>query len=201
MDMPSHRLQTAVQLFDAANAQDPNTTRVDGEEQPAELVYARRLSEWVMRLRSEPSEPLLLAARCQHIQRWKIPRRDYPEGRAGYLKWRTDLKAFHARIAGEILAQAGYDRDVIEKVRALNLKSDFPRDPDSRVLEDALCLVFLEHQLSDLARRMDEDTLINALRKSWKKMTPAARDWAVTLPLGEMERALISQALENNSDE
>lgn len=197
--MPSHPLQTAVQQFDAANAQDPNLEVVDGKELPREWVYAQRLTDWVLKLHPHPSEPLLLAARCQHICRWKKPRADYPEGRAGYLKWRADLKAFHAEIAGEILAQAGYDQDTIASVQALNLKKNFPRDPDSRVLEDALCLVFLEHQLGDLARRMDEDKLVNALRKSWNKMTPAARDRAMQLPLGDKEKTLIDRALASGS--
>ena len=195
MEMPSHLLQTAIQLFDTANAQDPNVEVVDGEPCPRELVYAQRLTEWVIKLCPKPSEPLLLAARCQHICRWKIPRSNYPEGRAGYLKWRTDLKSFHAQMAGELLHRAGYDAQTTEQVQALNLKKHFPNDPDSRVLEDALCLVFLEHQLTELASRMSKEKMINALRKSWNKMTPLGREWAVRLSLGEREKELVWEAI------
>jgi len=38
-----------------------------------------------------------------------------------------------------------------------------------------LCLVFLEFQLTALAAKSDDDKMINALRKSWEKMTEAAR--------------------------
>jgi hypothetical protein len=89
----------------------------------------------------------------------------------------------------------GYGEEMIAKVRDLDLKKNFPADAESRVLEDALCLVFLEFQLAALARRTAEDKLINAVRKSWEKMTDAARERALALPLGLAERRLIEHAL------
>ncbi len=163
--------------------------------QPRELLYARRLAERVERLCPEASEALRLAARCQHLCRWTIPRDSYPMTRAGYLHWREDLKRFHAEKAGEILRQTGYAEELIARVQALNLKKDFPRDPESRILEDALCLVFLEFQFSELARKTSEDKLINAVQKTWKKMTPAAQALALQLPLSPQEKALIEHAL------
>ena len=118
-----------------------------GVSQPRELLYAQRLTGWVLRLCPDASEELRLAARCQHICRWEIPRNSYPMTRAGYLKWRADLKKFHAQKAGEILREAGYDETAIRRVQELNLKKNFPDDPETRVLEDALCLVFLQFQL------------------------------------------------------
>jgi hypothetical protein len=149
----------------------------------------------VLKLAPGASETLRLAARCQHICRWMIPRDSYPMTRPGYLRWRSDLKNFHARKAGEILGQAGCSDDVIKKVQDLNLKKNFPSDPESRVLEDALCLVFLEFQLAGLAAKTDDDKLFNAIQKSWKKMTPAARQQALTLPFGAKEKQLIDRAL------
>jgi hypothetical protein len=189
------RFEAALRRFDQENARDPNTELVDGAPQPRELVYARWLTEWVLRLCPEASEPLRLAARCQHLCRWQIPRSTYPMTRAGYLQWREALKKFHAQKAGEILRAVGYDEATIRRVEELNLKKHFPHDPETRVLEDALCLVFLERQLADLAARTPEDKLINALRKSWEKMTPAARAEALKLPLGPREKALLQKAL------
>src|SRR4029079_15484228 len=97
---------------------------------------------------------------------------DYPMTRAGYLQWRARLKEFHAQKAGEILSAAGYPAKVIERVQHLNLKKDFPNDAEGRVLEDALCLVFLKHQFAALADKTPDDKMVNALRKSWQKMTP-----------------------------
>ena len=184
-----------MRLLDEANAADPRQERVDGLARPLDLVYAERLSAWVLRLCPEASEALRLAARCQHLRRWEIPRASYPMNRAGYLKWRADLKQFHARESGRILQQAGYDETMVERVQSLNLKKGFPSDPECRVLEDALCLVFLEHQLGDLAAKTDDDRVVNALRKSWEKMTDGARQEALKLGLGERERALLERAL------
>jgi hypothetical protein len=189
------RFAAALRRFDETNAQDPNTLQVEGAGQPRELVYSRWLSEWVLRLQPDASEALRLAAHSQHICRWEIPRESYPLTRAGYLKWRADLKQFHARNAGEILREVGYPETVIARVQALNLKKNFPQDAEVRVLEDALCLVFLEHQFAELARKATDEKVINALRKSWEKMTPQARELAQGLTFGEKEKALLEKAL------
>jgi len=139
----SDRFERAIQKFDAANSKDPNVEMVEGKSWPRELLYAVRLSEWVSRIAPEASEHLRLAARAQHLCRWEIPRNSYPMDKAGYLRWRNDLKKFHARRAGEILAECGYAEPEREKVENLILKKNFPADPESRVIEDALCLVFL----------------------------------------------------------
>ncbi len=187
----SDKFQAAINRFDEENARDPN----QDAGRPRELLYAERLTDWVRRLQPNASEALLLAARCQHICRWQSPRDKYPMTRPGYLKWRADLKIFHARKSGEILRETGYGEDTIRRVQELNLKKNFPADPEVRVLEDALCLVFLQYQLAELAARSDEDKMINALRKSWDKMTEPARAEALKLDYGPREKRLIEQAL------
>ena len=191
------RFANALRCFDEANARDPNTELVGGAARPRELVYAERLTAWVLRLCPEASEPLRLAARCQHLCRWESPRSRYPMDRAGYLKWRSELKKFHAAKAGEILREVGYGEELIAQVQALNLKKNFPADADSRFIEDALCLVFLEFQFADLAAKTDDDKMVNALRKSWAKMTDAARAEALKLSFGAHENTLIQRALQN----
>lgn len=181
--------------FDEENARDPHSVPVEGTPQPRELAYARWLTDWVVRLSPQASEELRLAARCQHLCRWRVPRDSYPMTRPGYLQWREGLKKFHAQKAAEILREVGYPEDLISRVQALNLKKNFPQDPESRVLEDALCLVFLEHQLGDLAAKTDDQKVINALQKSWKKMTPAAHALALQLSFAPREKALLDQAL------
>ena len=191
----NERFEQALRRFDEANAQDPNTELLDGVAHPRELLYARRLTDWVLKLSPHASEPLQLAARCQHLCRWMIPRSSQPLDRAGYLRWRTELKQFHARKAGEILHQVGYPSEVVARVQELNLKKTFPADPESRVLEDALCLVFLQFQFAELAARTADEKMINALRKSWNKMTPAAHAEALRLTFGPREQALLQEAL------
>ncbi len=189
------KFEAAIRRFDAENSRDPNLEIAGGVSQPRELLYAQRLTGWVLRLCPDASEELRLAARSQHICRWEIPRNSYPMTRAGYLKWRADLKKFHAQKAGEILRESGYDETVIRRVQELNLKKNFPDDPESRALEDALCLVFLEFQFAALAAKSDDDKMVNALQKSWQKMTDTARAEALKLEFGSREKILLQRAL------
>lgn len=187
----NEKFQSALNRFDGENSRDPNSEN----GRPRELLNAERLTDWVLKLCPEASEPLRLAARCQHICRWESPRENYPMTRPGYLKWRADLKKFHAEKSGQILREVGYDEDTVRRVQDLNLKKNFPADAEVRVLEDALCLVFLEFQFAALAAKTDDEKMINALKKSWAKMTEPARAEALKLNYGEREKNLISQAL------
>ena len=189
------RFESALRRFDEENRHDPNTEIASGVPQPREWLYAQRLTKWVLQLDPGASEKLRLAARCQHLCRWEIPRQSYPLTRPGYLQWRANLKKFHAQKAGDILREVGYPDEVIRQVQDLNLKKNFPADPESRVLEDALCLVFLEFQLADLAAKTAEEKTVNALQKSWQKMTEAGRAAALKLHYGEQEKALLQRAL------
>lgn len=194
---PNNHFQSAIRRFDEENSRDPNTQLVNGAPHPRELTYAQWLTDWVLKLSPDASDELRLAARCQHLCRWMIPRDSYPMTRPGYLKWREDLKRFHAQRAGEILTEVGFPEQVVRRVQDLNLKKNFPNDAEGRVLEDALCLVFLEHQLADLAAKTDDDKMITALQKSWKKMTPAAHAEALKLNYSPHEKDLIERALKS----
>ena len=196
-DDPAFR--EAIRRFDDANSADPNTMVIEGKPVPHELFYAQRLTEWVERLSPSASPALLLAARCQHICRWMIPRSSYPMTRAGYLKWRTDLKQFHAKKSGEILAESGCSADLIARVQDLNLKKNFGQDLELQTLEDALCLVTLQYQLTDLIRKTDPDKMIGILQKTWKKMSSQASDEAIRLSYPEDQKTLLSQALSGDS--
>ncbi|HEV2393742.1 MAG TPA: DUF4202 domain-containing protein [Verrucomicrobiae bacterium] len=189
------RFEAALHRFDEENSRDPNIERAGGAGHPRELLYARRLSQWVLRLCPQASEALRLAARCQHLCRWTIPRETYPMTRRGYLQWREALKKFHALEAGKILKELGYPEELIERVQSLNLKRGFPRDAEGRVLEDALCLVFMEYQFGELAQKTSRDKMINALQKAWKKMTPAGQAQALALSYTPQEKDLLDEAL------
>jgi hypothetical protein len=190
------RFEQAIALIDAENAQDPNADFLDGKPVPRELLYSQRLTNWILRLNPNASEALRLAARSQHICRWKIPRSQYPATRPGYHGWKNDLKRFHADLTSSILESVGYEEEMIARVHSLNLKQGFPADPECRTLEDALCLMFLEFQFGELAQKATPEKIINALRKSWAKMTPQAREVALRLRYSDSEKALLHAALE-----
>lgn len=191
----SSRFSEAARLIDEENAKDPNRDVVDGKEEPREFLYSKRLTDWVRKLAPDASEQLLIAARGQHIARWSIPRNTYPMTRVGYLKWREDLKKFHAEKVSAILRKVGYPEDFINEVKNLILKKNFPKNPESRILEDALSLVFLEFQFSELAEKTESAKMIEILRKAWKKMTPEAQKIAQTIFYQPKEADLIKKAL------
>jgi hypothetical protein len=191
------RFDDAIRRFDEANAEDPVHERVDGEQLPKELVYGRRMTEWLNRFARDAPETVKLAARAQHIRRWEIPRDDYPEGRAGYLKWRTDLHKRHADIAADILRDVGYDDDTIGRVRTLLRKRGLKTDPDVQLMEDVICLVFLEHYFHEFAQKHDEEKLISIVQKTWKKMTEEAHDTALQLDYAPEDLAVIQKALQS----
>ena len=184
----------AIAAIDAANAADPTVIVIDGQERPKELAHAELVTEWVHRLDPEPSEPLLLAARAHHLRRWTIPRTSYPTGRAGYLKWRKTLHEQHAQDVAGILERVGYDDATVARVQDLVRKRGLGKDPEVQRLEDALCLVFIQTQLRDLAARLDAEKLPGIIEKTKKKMSDRAVELALGLDLTPDERALLERS-------
>ncbi len=193
--MMSDALAVVLSKIDELNSADPIKERVNGVEKPRELAYSQRLTDWVLRLDPEASLALRIAARGQHVQRWKIPRESYPMTRAGYLKWREALKTFHADTVAVIMAAAGFAPEMIQRVRRLISKKDLKTDADTQTLEDALCLLFLETQLDDLRAKTPDEKMLDVARKTWGKMSERAKALAVKLPLSEDNKAFLRRAL------
>ncbi len=169
----------AINLFDAANAEDPN----QDEGQPKELLYARRMTEMLGRFAPQAGEVAQLAVRAQHIRRWTVPRANYPLGKPGYFAWRTGLYRFHAETAGELMRQAGYDEATIAQVKTAVGKQDLKTNPDTQLVEDVSCLVFIEHYMLGFAGQQAEYTeqkWLGIIRKTWSKMSPAAQVFATS---------------------
>lgn len=178
------RFQKVIARIDAANSEDPNQESVDGNQYPKELLYAQRMSAMLERFTADASEALQLAVRCQHIQRWKIARGDYPMTRPGYHQWRTRLRDFHADLASALLKDVGYDDETIARVCSLVRKERLQQDAEVQTLEDVIVLVFLESYLEDFVRthpEYDEAKLIDILHKSLRKMSPRGREAALTI--------------------
>src|SRR5438105_15164090 len=127
--MDEGRFGRAIAAIDAANGDDPHDK---------ELRHSKLATKWVRRLRPDAGEALLLAARAHHIRRWAIPRASYPEGRAGYLRWRRDLQRAHADDVARILTAEGYDDATIARVQDIVRKRTLARHPEVPVLQDAL---------------------------------------------------------------
>lgn len=197
LDPGTDRFRRAIAAIDEINAEDPTREEAEGGETAAALVYGRRMSGWLLRLAPDASEALRLAARAQHIGRWKSPRASYPGGLEGYLRWRSDLARFHAETAAAILAEAGYESVLINRVGALLQKKRLKRDAEAQTLEDAACLVFLEHEFTTFSRKHEDDKVIDIVHKTLVKMSTQGRTEAaklvMALPLDQQE--LVQRAM------
>jgi hypothetical protein len=191
----SDPLARALAAIDAANAEDPSTLELDGRPVARELVYGQRMSAWLARLAPDASEPLQVAVRAQHLQRWKVARASYPEGRSGYKRWRSDLARMHADLASRIAADAGYDPATCARIGELIQKRGLRTDPETQTLEDVACLVFLEHYLGEFAAKHERAKVIDILRKTWPKMSERGHAAALGLALDDEQRALVADAL------
>lgn len=171
----NQRLEAVLGAIDAANAADP-TREQDGEETvPAALLYGRRMSAELTRIFPEAPEQLQIAARSQHIERWKIPRAEYPEGRDGYLAWRRALGAFHGQRAAGLMATAGYTEEDQAIVSAMLRKEGLKRNPNVQVLEDVICLVFLRWYFADFAAGRDAEQVFRIVARTARKMSAEGR--------------------------
>lgn len=186
----------ALKLIDEANNKDPNI-EVDeaGNDVSKELLYSQRMTEVLDSLFPNASDHLQIAARGQHIERWKSLRKDYPEGRAGYKKWRAELGLFHAKRTGECMAEAGYAEDDIDRVKYLVQKRGLKRDEETQSLEDIICIVFLKYYLNDFAKKHTEEKLIDIIQKTWNKMSEYGHESALKLNYDPSMLTLIQKAL------
>jgi hypothetical protein len=185
------RFREAVERIDDDHRRDPNGRA---------LEHALAVVAWVTTLRPQASEALRLAGRAQHIGRWRVPRETYPRNRTGYLRWRADLQLSHVAEAAGILAACGYPQPFIDRVGSIMRKERLQDDPETQALEDALCLVFIEHQLAGFQEQHGGAKVQRILRRTWVKMSPAGREAALGLSLAGPVRALLARSLAGSGD-
>ena len=183
----SGSLEKVIQLIDNANASDPNNG--------TEALYARRMLQTLQSFDENASEPLTLACYAQHVCRWKLSRKDYSDGLAGYLKWRADLAKLHADILRNAMYDSGYDEQSIKRASSIIQKKRLKKDPDAQTLEDISCLVFLSYYFDSFAKKHPDDKIIDIVRKTWAKMSDEAHDAALKLSMSSRLQVLVEKAL------
>jgi hypothetical protein len=193
--MKPTRFETAIALIDKKNAEDPNTYQVAGFEYAKELLYAQRMTRKLLQFNPNASKALQIAARAQHICRWKIARNEFPMDRVGYLKWRETLKKMHANTTAEILEQVGFDEQFQDRVKKIILKKLIKKNEEAQALEDVICLVFLDYYFDEFAAKHSDEKVVDILQKTWVKMSPKGHDAALQLPFSEKGLALVKQAI------
>jgi hypothetical protein len=187
--------QNASAGIDTENAQDPNSEIYQSKSYPKELLYSNRMYEKLMDFYPNASEAVQIAAKAQHICRWKMPRNSYPMDRVGYLKWREDLKKFHAKTTAEILEKAGYSQKFIDRVSFLIEKKLLKKDEETQLLEDVICLVFLEYYFDPFVHKHDREKMKNIILKTWNKMSEAGHQEALKINFSDTNLQLIKETL------
>jgi len=183
----SPRLQCALDAIDSANLADPNQEQVGDQWLPKEFAYSQHMTRWLFELEAEPSERMQIACRAQHIERWTMPRKDYPEGRKAYYQWRQACGRMHGRRAAEIMAECGYPPEECERVETILTKRQLRQDEDTQLLEDVACMVFLEKYFADFYEEKadyDRDKWLRIVRRTWGKMSPRGHEAALRLAEG-----------------
>ncbi|MGY8910955.1 MAG: DUF4202 domain-containing protein [Flavobacteriales bacterium] len=193
--MKPTRFETAIAIIDQKNAEDPNTYQVAGIEYSKELLYSQRMTRKLLQFEPNASKALQIAARAQHICRWKIQRNEYPMDRVGYLKWREELKKMHAKLTGEILEQVDFDEQFVDRVQKIILKKLIKKNEESQTLEDVICLVFLDYYFDEFAAKHTDEKIIDILKKTWVKMSDKGHEAALQLPFSDKSLALVKQAI------
>ena len=193
--MKPSKFESAIILIDQKNAEDFNTYSVHGIDFSKELLYSQRMSQKLLQFNPAASEALQIAARAQHICRWKIARNEYPMDRVGYLKWRETLKKMHADMTAEILEKVGYGSEFTERVSFLINKKLIKKDDGSQTIEDVICLVFMEFYFEEFAAKHPDDKVIDILQKTWKKMSDKGHEEALKLTYSDKNLKLIKKAL------
>lgn len=193
--MKPTRFETAIAIIDKKNAEDPNNYQVSGLAYPKELLYSQRMTRKLLQFDPNASKALQIAARAQHICRWKIGRKEFPMDRVGYLKWREELKKMHAELTGEILEQVGFDAQFVDRVQKIILKKLIKKNEESQTLEDVICLVFLDYYFDEFAAKHSDEKIIDILKKTWVKMSDKGHEAALKIPFSEKSLALVKQAI------
>ena len=193
--MKPTRFEIAIALIDKKNSEDTNTYQSNGLEFPKELLYSQRMSQKLLQFKPDASRALQIAARAQHICRWKIARNEYPMDRVGYLKWRETLKKMHAEITADILKEVGYEDEFIERVSFLINKKLIKKNEESQTIEDVICLVFLDYYFEEFAAKHEDEKVIDILQKTWVKMSEDGQAEALKLKFSDKSLALIKQAI------
>lgn len=193
--MKPTRFETSIALIDKKNSEDPNTYKAHDLDYPKELLYSQRMTRRLLQFKPNASKALQIAARAQHICRWKNPRNEYPMDRVGYLKWRENLKKTHAKITSEILEQVGYEEEFIHRVTHLIQKKQLKKNEETQILEDVICLVFLDFYLEEFAEKHLIEKVIDILKKTLVKMSEEGKKEALKINFSNKISSLVKQAI------
>jgi hypothetical protein len=188
-------LEAVFAAVDRANGEDPNRIDFDGGQWPLAELQGLRATHWLERLAPDAADAVWIAARAHHLRRWTVARLDFPEGRAGYHRWKRAVKEVHAEALAGVTEGLGLPEDVLARAQDLVRRKGLGTDPETQLIEDVACLVFLETQYEPLIDKIGREKVVDAVRKTVVKMSPAAISLAGDAIRTDLGRAVLSEAV------
>jgi hypothetical protein len=187
-----------VRQFQLIGKEDPQQIEYEGQLAPRQLAESACIGDYVNQLEQSPSMALRLSVHCQHLRRFAYPRSEFPGGREGYLLWRREAARRSFAEAANVMRAAGVDATTIEEVRAIMTKFDRQHRRDVQIMEDALCLAFYRLDAVGFGAKHETDEVMRILRRTWTKMSVAARQLALkesfSPPVPELLRSIADES-------
>ncbi|TLX78306.1 DUF4202 domain-containing protein [Labilibacter sediminis] len=191
------RYTQAIMLIDEAYQENNEIVSIGNNTYPKEYLYALRMVDELEKFCPDADEEVFLSARCQHLYRWEIPRNTYPLDRKGYHQWRSFLYTYQSNKTEKLLQKVDYPNEFIERVKIMIEKKDLKNNPKSQLLEDVVCLVFLNYDLADFIEKHAKDVqkLKRIIKSTWLKMSPKAHETALKIPFADDVKAFVLEAV------
>lgn len=191
----SYSIEYLIHQLSVAHLQDPNMVKWNEEVYPAEWLYIQRIVERLEAFEQYASDELIVAANCQHLFRWEVERKTFPEGRIGYYQWRNYLSEYQSMKAKEIILNAGFEAEFADQVKVIVKKENIHMNQEAQTLEDVVCLVFLEYYLNEFMFDKSEESMATIILKTWNKMSERAQQEALKLDYSDGALSVLKKTL------
>ena len=118
--------------------------------------------------------------------------------RKGYHQWRTYLYTYQAEKAAHLLREVGYSKESVSAISEMIEKKDLKTNADSQLIEDVVCLVFLQYYIEDFVEKhkSDMEKLKRIILRTWNKMSDKAHNEALKIPFKEDLKNTIVEAIQ-----
>ena len=125
----------------------------------------------LQKVQPNASLELQMAAQCQRISRWSIPRTTFSMDKKGYYQWRAAIMEHQLSVTSSVLKQAEINQQSIEiVVDTLKNKAD-KTNINASIIEDTACLTFIKWYLVPFAGQFDPEKAKVILQKTANKMS------------------------------
>jgi len=95
----------------------------------------------------------------------------------------------------QIMLECGYNADEVALLGLFMRKENLQGNARAQLLEDVVCLVFLEDYFADFSAKHEPEKVIDILQKTWCKMSGRAQGEALRLNIPPAALDLVLRAV------